>query len=166
MQLTKIFVTKNVEQNALEEKELDGVLEVTLVDWGFRSSTCPDLTKEVQVGLEVQARMLLLEDQSTVWERNELYLDGECYSLEDFRYREESLEAVLTRAIDNLSNKIVYEICYPTNPADLLESPKESPLMTIKPMNITLLVETNEVQMKEIGWETENTMEALSQRKS
>lgn len=141
MQLTKFFVTKNVEQNALEEKELDGVLEVTLVDWGFRSSTCPDSTKEVQVGLEVQARMLLLEDRSTVWERNELYLDGECYSLEDFRYREESLKAVLTRAIDNLSNKIVYEICYPTNPADPHEAPKRSPLKAIKPMNITLLVE-------------------------
>ena len=141
MQLTKVFVTKNIDQNVLEGKKLDGVLEVTLKDWGFRSSTCPDSTKEIQVGLEVQGSMLLLEDQSTVWERNQLYLDGECYSLEHFRNREGLLEDVLTRAIDNLSSKIVYEICYPTNPADLHEAPKESPLMTIKPMNITLLVE-------------------------
>lgn len=113
MQLTKVFTTIDEDPNVLGGKKLDGFLEVTLREWGLRLCAGSGQSKRVQVGLDVHGKMLSLEDRSTVWERNELYLDGECYSLEDFRYREGLLESVLTRAIDNLSGKIVNEICFP-----------------------------------------------------
>ena len=113
MQIANVFTTIDEDTNALEGEKLDAVLEVTLKEWGLRLCTGSGSSKQVQVGLDVHGKMLSLEDHSTVWERNELYLDGECYSLEDFRYREGLLESVLTRAIDNLSGKIVNEICFP-----------------------------------------------------
>lgn len=96
----------------LRGKGLDGVLEVTLKEWGLRR--CPGPSPEkVQVGLNVHARMFLLEDSNTVWERDELYLDGDCQPWQDFRSHEGLLRNVLTRAIDNLSGKIVNDILFP-----------------------------------------------------
>ncbi len=68
---------------------------------------------QVQVGVSVHGRMFLLEDASTVWERDELYLDGECHPMEDFQSREGLLIDALSRTIDNLSGKIVNDILFP-----------------------------------------------------
>ena len=100
------------EDAMLIPKRLDGVLEVTLKEWGLRR--CPGPSPDrVQVGLNVYARMFLLEGGSTVWERNELYLDGECHPWQEFRSHEGLLNEVLLRTIDNFSGKIVNEILFP-----------------------------------------------------
>lgn len=96
----------------LRPKGLDSVLEVTLKEWGLRR--CPGPSPDrVQIGLNVYAKMFLLGEGSTVWERDELHLDGECRPWQDYRSDEGLLKQVLSRALDNLSGKIVNEILFP-----------------------------------------------------
>jgi hypothetical protein len=113
MQLAKTFIIIDEDPGVLKDKKLDGALEVTLKEWGLRLCGASGSSEQVQVGFGVHGKMSSLEDHSTVWERHELYLDGECHPLEDFRKREGLLESALTRTIDNLSGKIVNEICFP-----------------------------------------------------
>lgn len=117
LKLAQVFdtvVTVDVEDHeAQKEQGLDGVLEITLKEWGVR--LCLDVAsrEQVQGGVNMQGRMLLVEDGSAVWEHDELYLDGECHRVEDFRSREGLLKDALSRTIDNLSGKIVNEILFP-----------------------------------------------------
>ncbi|MFQ5542039.1 MAG: hypothetical protein ACE5E2_04350 [Candidatus Binatia bacterium] len=117
LQSAKVFstvVSIDVEdRDVLKGKALDAFLEVMLKQWGLRLCLSPGSGEQVQVGLNVHGRMFLLQDGSTVWERDELYLDGECHAVGDFRSREGLLKDVLARAIDNLSGRIVNNILFP-----------------------------------------------------
>ena len=144
MKLANVFTTQDEEGKLLEGRKLDAILEITLKGWDLRLCAAPGSQKRVQVALDVHGRILLLEDRRTAWERNEFYLDGECYSVEDFLYREGLLKAVFIRALDNLSAKIVDEVCFPviySNFADLPEDLKKTPLKAIKRVNFALVVE-------------------------
>jgi len=100
------------EDAVLKRNGLDGVLEVTIREWGLRR--CPGPSPDrVQVGLNVHARMFLREEGSTVWERDELYRDGECRPWQDFLSHQGLLKEGLSRTIDNLAGKIVNEILFP-----------------------------------------------------
>ena len=115
LQLAKVFHTvvsiNEEEWNVLERKELDGILEITLKEWGLYP--CVSASDQAVVGFNMHGRILLLEHGSIAWERNELYLDGDCYFLEDFRSREELLRDVLIGAIGDLSEIIVNEVIFP-----------------------------------------------------
>lgn len=117
LQLAKVFNTvisiDDPDHKVLKGKELDGILEVTLKEWGLRLCLNPGSQEQVQVGVSVHGRMFLLEDGSSVWERDELYLNGECHPVENFRSHEGLLKDGLSRTIDNLSGKIVNEIRFP-----------------------------------------------------
>lgn len=106
-------VVGDIGDNAVSRpKELDGVLEVTLKEWGLRR--CPGPSPDrVQIGLNIYARMSVVQDRSTVWERDELYLDGECRPWQDYRSHEGLLKEALSRTLDNLAGKIVNEFLYP-----------------------------------------------------
>jgi len=58
-------------------------------------------------------KVFLLEDGSTVWERNELYLGGECYPLKDSDPDRDYFKDNLTRVVDNVSGRIINEIRFP-----------------------------------------------------
>jgi hypothetical protein len=93
-------------------KGLDGILEVTLREWGLRR--CPGPAAEtVQTGFNVNGKLCLTGDHTIVWEREELYLDGDCRPWPAFRSREMLVQDILPRAIDNLASKLVYEIVFP-----------------------------------------------------
>jgi len=54
--------------------------------------------------------MILIDDNSTVWERKELYKDENCYPLADLKTQPELLVDILSRAIHNLAENTVNEI--------------------------------------------------------
>lgn len=101
------------DQNLVKGTGLDGLLEVTLKQWGLRLCLGPRPGEQVQVGLSVHGKMYELERGNTVWERNELYLDGKCYPLGDFRSRGSLLKDAISRSIDTLSGRIVNYIVFP-----------------------------------------------------
>ena len=101
------------EKNAVRGRGLDGVLEITLKQWGLRLCRGPNTEEKVQAGLHVEGRIVAVEKGEAMWERHELYLDGECRTLEELRSQEGLLVNVLSRAIDHLSGKMVNEIRFP-----------------------------------------------------
>ena len=110
---SKILTIDKENGTTTNEMKLDGVLEVTLKEWGLRLCVAQGMHEMVQVGVNMHGRMILLEDSNTIWERDELYLDGKCHRMEDFKSREGLLKESLSSAINNLSGKIVNYILFP-----------------------------------------------------
>lgn len=108
--LVTVLSSEIENRNILKGKKFDAVLQVTLKEWGLRPCMAAG---EAQVGVNVHGRVFLLEDGGTVWEREELYRDGECHPLEALRSREGPLDGILTRTIDNLAGKLANEILFP-----------------------------------------------------
>jgi len=96
-----------------DEKRLDGMLKVTIKEWGLRLCVGEGTGDQVQVGLNVHGKMVLIGGDKTVWERNELYLEGKCHPMGFFQSPEGVLKKTMTRAVDNLSGKIVNDILFP-----------------------------------------------------
>ncbi len=101
------------QRNAVRGQGLDGVLEISLKQWGLRLCRGPNTEQKVQAGLQVEGHITSVEKGERMWERQELYLDGDCRTLEELRSQEGLLIKVLSRAIDNLSGKMVNEIRFP-----------------------------------------------------
>lgn len=101
------------DKNVVQGRRLDGVLAITLKQWGLRLCRSPTTEEKVQAGLQVAGHITSAEKGEIVWERHELYLDGECRTLEELRSQEGLLVNALSRAIDHLSGKIVNEIRFP-----------------------------------------------------
>jgi hypothetical protein len=115
LESAKLFKTIELVQTEdtteLNRKGIDSLLVVTVNDWGFRQCMDSERTEQIQVGIEAHA--VLKQKSTTIWERNDFYLDGKCYCLEELKAQEGILEQILTRAVDNLSANIVNEICFP-----------------------------------------------------
>ncbi len=73
------------EKNAVRGRGLDAVLAITLKQWGLRVCHGSNTEEKVQAGLYVEGRIVSGERGEMVWERHELYLDGECRTLEELR---------------------------------------------------------------------------------
>lgn len=115
LQSSKLFKTielVHTEDTAeLNRKGIDSLLVVTVNDWGFRQCMDSERSEQIQVGIDAHA--VLKQKSTTIWERNDFYLDGKCYCLEELKAHEGILEQILTRSVDNLSANIVNEICFP-----------------------------------------------------
>lgn len=104
----------NVEDHSeLKGKNFDAILNIAIKEWGLRLCVGADKKKQLQVGIDIHGEVLFLKGGNTLWERNELYLDGECYSLEEIKSHDGIIENILDRAVDNLSGKIINEIRFP-----------------------------------------------------
>jgi len=95
----------------LDRKQVEGVLSVTLCQWGLR--LCPGTKEDVAVGFEIHSTLTSHRDMSIRWDRQELYLDGMCRPMQEFQNNEQLLMESLTHALQNLAGKIANEICYP-----------------------------------------------------
>jgi len=67
---------------------------------------------KVNVWFKLSGKMSLIDDNTTVWERKELYKDENCYPLVDLKTQPELIVDILTRAIQNLAENTVNEILY------------------------------------------------------
>jgi len=64
----------------------------------------------VNVRIKLSGRMILLDDNTAIWEREEFYKDENCYPLVGLKTQPELLVDMLTRAIHNLAENTVNEI--------------------------------------------------------
>jgi len=92
-------------------KQTDAVLEVTIREWGMRRCPGP-ATEVVQAAFNVNGKLYRTGDRDVVWERDELYLNGDCRPWAAFKSEDLSKE-ILPRAVDTLASKLVYEILFP-----------------------------------------------------
>ena len=109
-QFTEVVIIDAQDDSSPRGRELDSLVEVTLREWGLRRCVGPE--QNVQIGLNINGK-LLLKSGSTIWERDELYLDGTCRPWGDFLSHEGLLKGALANAIENLSGKIANEILFP-----------------------------------------------------
>ncbi len=99
--------------SVLKPEGFDSLLEVTLKEWGLRVCSTSDNTENVQAGYSIHGQLLLLDSSSPIWERFEVYLDGECYPVEVFRYRDGLLRTALSGAAEGLARRVVNDLVFP-----------------------------------------------------
>lgn len=99
--------------SVLRREGFDALLEVTVKEWGLRVCSTSDDTENVQAGFSVHGRLLHLDIGSPIWERSEVYLDGECHPVEAFRSRDGLLRTALSRAAERLARRIVNDLMFP-----------------------------------------------------
>jgi len=110
----KVFPTVEIVQTesarVLNEQGFDSVFKETIEEWGLRLCSGEE---NVQVGFDINAQLVLLQNNTKVWERDELFMEGPCRPLSDFRADKELLRASLKRATDSLAGRIVNDIAFP-----------------------------------------------------
>lgn len=110
----KVFPVVEIVQtdraNALKEQGFDAVFKETIEEWGLRLCSGEE---NVRVGFDIHAQLVLLQNNTTVWEHDELFMEGPCRPLSDFRSDRELLRASLKRATETLAGKLANEIAFP-----------------------------------------------------
>ena len=110
----EVLPLKSKDEGLSSIKGLDSVLEVTLKQWGLRLCTAPTTSLEqVEVALTVHGKLTMVDNGTSVWERNEVYREGRCHPLYKLQSQDGALEQALTAAIDNLAGKITNDILFP-----------------------------------------------------
>lgn len=95
-------------------KESDGILRVTLREWGLRLCIERGTEERVQVGAVADVRLLLPDSEQVVWERKGLYyLDGKCHLITEFHSRKDLLKIVILGAVTNFGGRIANEVLFP-----------------------------------------------------
>jgi hypothetical protein len=109
----RVDSTDTENRRELQKEGFDGVLKVTLEQWGLglceRGSSTSHI---VQLGFNLHEK-LVLQDGTVVWEREELYLDSDCRPWQEIEAEPKLLEQVLTRSTDDLAGRMVNEIRFP-----------------------------------------------------
>jgi hypothetical protein len=106
--IAEVVQTENA--RGLKEQGFDAVFKETIEEWGLRLCSGEE---NVQVGFDIHAQLVSLQNDKTIWERDELYMEGACRPLSDFRSDRELLRTSLRRATDTLAGRIVNEIAFP-----------------------------------------------------
>ena len=110
----KVLPLKSKDAGLSNNDRPDSLLEVTLRQWGLRLCAAPTTSLEqVEVALTVHGKVTIVDNGSSVWERNEVYREGRCHPLSKFQSQDGALEQALTAAIDNLAGKMTNDILFP-----------------------------------------------------
>jgi hypothetical protein len=105
-----IEIVQRENDHPLKERGFDAVFKETIEEWGLRLCSGAE---NVRVGFDIHAKLVALESDSTVWERDELFLDGPCRPLSDFKNDPQLLQMSLRRAMQTLAGKIANDIAFP-----------------------------------------------------
>lgn len=134
----KVAQINSLSESQLKERQGDGILEVTLEQWGLRLCSDYRSDEKVQFGVVATTKLFSPQDRKIIWEWNDLYLDEKCHAVSEFQSRDGLLKLVILRALDNYAGRVANEIAFPFN-LTYPDGPfKKSPLSTIKPMKISL----------------------------
>ncbi len=109
----QVLPIKSQDERSLRENALDGLLEVTLMQWGLRLCSASTSGEQVEVASTVHGKVILLGNGNTVWERDEVYREGMCHPVSKFQGQDGYIKQALSAAIDNLAGKIVDDILFP-----------------------------------------------------
>lgn len=105
-----VEIVRTDDGRTLKEQGFDTVLKETIEEWGLRLCAGEE---DVQVGLDINAQLVSLHNNTTVWERDELFMDGPCRPISDFHIDKELLRTSLKRATERLAGRIVNDIAFP-----------------------------------------------------
>ena len=106
--IVEVVQTENA--RGLKEHGFDAVFKETIEEWGLRLCSGEE---NVQVGFDIHAQLVSLQNDRTIWERDELFMEGSCRPLSDFRSDRELLRSSLKRATETLAGRIANEIAFP-----------------------------------------------------
>ena len=67
----------------------------------------------MQAGLIAHERLYRVTDNRTLWERNEIHLDGDCHFSNEFEDKPDVLRQLLARAVNAFAGRTANEIRYP-----------------------------------------------------
>jgi hypothetical protein len=91
-------------------EDMDAVLEIVIKEWGLHR--CPAEEDMVQMGFNINSTLTLCENNRKVWERNDHYYSGKCYALQELEEDSDLFHEVISKAIEKVSGRIVYELVY------------------------------------------------------
>ena len=77
--IVEVVQTENA--RGLKEQGFDAVFKETIEEWGLRLCSGEE---NVQVGFDIHAQLVSLQNDRTIWERDELFMEGPCRPLSDF----------------------------------------------------------------------------------
>lgn len=106
--IVEVVQTENARD--LKEQGFDAVFKETIEEWGLRLCSGEE---NVQVGFDIHAQLVSFQDDRTIWERDELFMEGSCRPLSDFRSDRELLRSSLKRATETIAGRIANEISFP-----------------------------------------------------
>lgn len=110
----KVFPVVEIVQTdspkTLTAQGFDALFKETIEEWGLRLCSGEE---NVRIGFDIHAQVIMLRNNTTVWERDELYMEGPCRPLTDFSTDGELLRTSLKRATESLAGKIANEIAFP-----------------------------------------------------
>ena len=106
--VVEIVPTDNA--RVLKEQGFDSVFKETIEEWGLRLCSGEE---NVQVGFDINAQLISLQNNTKVWERDALFMEGPCRPLSDFRADKELLRTSLKQATESLAGRIVNDIAFP-----------------------------------------------------
>lgn len=91
----------------------DGLLALTIEEWGLRSCIGASSPDQVQLVLYLHGILTAQADGRTIWERDELHLDPTCLPFDQFLDQDSLLADRLTDSVTALSGTLVNRILYP-----------------------------------------------------
>lgn len=89
----------------------DGTLEVSIREWGLR--LCVGMSDNLEVALNLHARLFLPKENKVLWERDEVYRDGTCKSMEALEADKTLIPDIVRKAVDAAAGRITSEILFP-----------------------------------------------------
>lgn len=100
------------DRNALHQRGIDAVLQITIREWGLRLFPTARLEEDLAVALDVEVKLFMLDTNQTVWHRDEIYVDGRCHSFDTYHSHPELLTQLLIEAIEELCRRITLAMVY------------------------------------------------------
>jgi len=89
----------------------DGTLEVSIREWGLR--LCVGMSDNLETALNLHARLFLPKENKVLWERDEVYRDGTCKSMEAIEADKTLIPDIVRKAVDAAAGRITSEILFP-----------------------------------------------------
>jgi hypothetical protein len=86
------------------------MFEQSIKEWGLRLCSGEE---NVRVAFDTHARLMVVQNNRILWERDELFMEGACRPLADFQTDPDLLRTSLKRATNNLAARITNDIAFP-----------------------------------------------------
>jgi hypothetical protein len=97
----------------LRQAGFGGLLDVEVPEWGLRLCTSSQRSDDLQVTYRAHGRLVATGTAAPLWERHELFVDGDCRPADAWRNEAGLLRSVLARAADRFAKRLVNDLLFP-----------------------------------------------------
>jgi hypothetical protein len=84
----------SVSQRSAKSVRIDGILEVTVLQWGLIVCNSNTSDQRLQAGIIAHERLSAVDNNQTLWERDEVHLDGDCHFSSEYETKPDLLRQV------------------------------------------------------------------------